>query len=109
MILTSTETRPDGSIIKIYEDLMVVDNKGRTVGVLINLQPETAQGFAWYGGALRNRKEYGSATAGTSKSCPPLKTAEERDAAVAKYIKRVEASYWKKFPPKLERVPYTEG
>ena len=75
------------------------------VGVLINLQPETAQGFAWYGGALRNRKEYGSATAGTSKSCPPLKTAEERDAAVAKYVKRVEASYWKKFPSKLERMP----
>ena len=109
MILTSTQTRPDGSIIKTYEDLCVRDNKGRTVGVLINLQPETAQGFSWNGGALRDGKDYGSSTAGTSNTCPPCRTAEERDAAIAKYLKRVEAAAWKKFPPTLERVPYTEG
>jgi len=109
MILTSTRTLADGRIVKTYEDLIITDKKGRKVGVAINLWTETSQGFGWSGFALRDGEAYGSATAGTNGVCPPCKTAEERDAAVAKYVKRVEASYWRKFPPTLERVPYTEG
>lgn len=109
MILTSTETLSNGTIVKQYGDLIIVDAKGRAVGVVIYLMAETAQGFAWRGIATRDGIVYGSAGAGTSGTCPPCKTAAERDAAVAKYVARVEASYWRKFPPTLERMPYTEG
>lgn len=109
MILTFTETLPNGTIVKQYGDLIIVDAKGRAVGVAIYLMAETAQGFAWRGIATRDGIVYGSAGAGTSGTCPPCKTAADRDAAVAKYLARCEAAAWKKFPPKLERVPYTEG
>jgi hypothetical protein len=109
MILTSTDTLPNGTLVKQYADLIIVDAKGRTVGVAVYLMPQTAEGFAWRAIATRNGIVFGGAGAGTSGTCPACKTAEERDAAIAKHINRVEASYWRKFPPTLERVPYTEG
>jgi len=100
----TSQTRDDGSVVRRYTFSGTVDNKGRTVGVIVIVKPATAGAFPWRGAATRDGKTFGGARAGSTHVRPAPKTAEEREAAIFTYVKQAAAAAWEKFPPTLERV-----